>query len=321
MKKSGQWKSRLTYIIFYSMMRTLALLPLRVLYLLAEVLAFLAHDVVCYRRRVVAENLSSSFPEKGEAEIASLSKGFYRWLADYFVETAKLSGMSREEILRRMTFEGIGEINDEFAAGRSVILYLGHYCNWEWISSLPLHFPKDVESCQIYHALENEGADKAFLKLRGRFGSRNVRMEDTFRVLYTLHREGKRSVTGFIADQAPGIDNIHLWIDFLNHDTPVFTGGERMARKLHASAFYCDVSRPRRGYYHCRMIKLADDSSSLEEFDLTRRYFAHLEETIRRQPEFWLWSHRRWKRTRKDFLARYGSKGEARLRHISKVKD
>lgn len=302
----------------YLLFRIIALLPLRALYVLSDFVAWLAYGVIGYRRRVVADNLRSSFPEKSEKEIKAIAKGFYHFLADYFVETVKLSGMSRRQILRRMRFEGIEEVNAAFAKGKSIVLLLGHYGNWEWISSLPLHFPKDVASCQIYHELENADADRAFLRLRSRFGARNVRMEDTFRVLYGYKRDGMRSVTGFIADQAPGLNNTHLWVDFLNHDTPVFTGAESMGRRLGAAAFYCDVFRPKRGEYLCRMIPMSADCSKEEEFALTRDYFRLLEQTIRRRPELWLWSHRRWKRTRADFIRQYGAEGERRLRHLSK---
>ncbi|MCM1153630.1 MAG: lysophospholipid acyltransferase family protein [Muribaculum sp.] len=308
--------SALGYVAVYGLFRVMAVFPLKMLYCLSDFLSWLAGDVIGYRRKVVKENLRKSFPEKADEEISGISKRFYRYLADYFVETVKLSGMSRKEIMRRMRFEGLEAVNGSLAEGRSVVLYLGHYGNWEWISSLPLHFPPHIKSGQIYHPLENVGVDRAFLKLRGRFGARSIPMQDTFRVLYGWKQAGSPSVTGFIADQAPGLDSTHLWVDFLHHDTPVYTGPERMARRLDAAVFYCDVERPRRGEYLCRMVRLSRGAAKEEEFGLTREYFRLLESTIRRRPELWLWSHRRWKRTRADFNARFGADGALRLTHL-----
>ena len=125
--------------MMYSLVRIIARLPFAMLYLLSDILAWLACDVVRYRRKVVRENLASSFPEKDTKELRKIEKGFYRFLGDYFVETLKLSVMSPEEMSRRLKVEGIGQINEAVERGQSVSLYLGHYCNWEWISSLPLH--------------------------------------------------------------------------------------------------------------------------------------------------------------------------------------
>lgn len=301
---------------FYGMMRGLGLLPLRVLYGLGDALAWLASEVVRYRRGVVADNLRTCFPEKSVAELKKLSRAFYRYLADYFMETAKLSGMSRRQIVRRMRYDGMEAVNADLQAGRNVVLYLGHYGNWEWISSLPLHLLPEVESGQIYHPLENKGADEAFLRLRGRFGARSIPMRDTLRVLLGHKAAGRPSITGFIADQAPGYDSMHLFVDFLGRDTPAITGPEKIARKLKAAVYYCDVSRPRRGYYECRMVKMADDASALPLFELTRGYYACLDATIRRRPELWLWSHRRWKRTRRAFMDLYGDEAAERLTHL-----
>ncbi len=286
----------------WGLVRLFSFLPFRVLYLISDFLALVLHRLVRYRVGVVRGNLSSSFPDRPKAELRSIEKKFYRWLCDYCVETLKLASLSREAIERRMRFEGAEEVAAELEAGKSVSLFLGHYCNWEWVSSLPLHFPEGAKSAQIYHPLENKVSDAVFLRLRSRFGALSVAMRDTFRVLLTWQREGYASVTGYIADQVPGYAGTHYWADFLNHDTPVYSGGERMARRLRTSAWYIDMSRPRRGYYSGHFVKLADDASELPEFVVTERYFRHLEATICRTPQYWLWSHRRWKRTREEYV-------------------
>ncbi len=306
----------MTYRLLLFLLTALSWLPLRLLYIFADLLAWLAGDVVRYRRRVVADNLSSAFPERSPKEIGKISRQFYHFLADYFVETVKLLSISDAEMRRRMHFENPEILEEAIRSDRDVSVYLGHYCNWEWISSLPLHLSPDMIAGQIYHPLEDKAMDRVFLKLRGRFGAHSIPMASTLRAILTWRREGRRSIVGYIADQAPGYEGIHLFLEFLHHDTPVFTGAERISRKLHAAAFYCHVERPRRGFYTARFIPIADDTSTLPPFELTRCYYRLLEEQICRHPQYWLWSHRRWKRTRAGFEQTYGADAPSRLTHL-----
>ncbi len=303
------------YAVLLGIFFLFSLLPLRILYLISDVLAWILHSCVRYRRKVVGSNLRSSFPEKTEKEIRSITRKFYRFLTDYLVETIKLTTMSRRQMERRMRFEGIEEADKALREGRDVTLSLGHFCNWEWVSSLPLHFTPDAIGGQIYHPLENRAADRLFLRIRGRWGAVSVRLHDTLKAITRWRRSGERSIVGYIADQVPGYNGIHCWVDFLNHDTPVYSGPERIARMLDSEVFYLDMSRPGRGYYTGKFIRLTSHASSCEKFFLTREYFRLLEESIRRSPQFWLWSHRRWKRTRKDFEARFPDAAE-RLRRL-----
>lgn len=293
------------YYLLYAIFFCISLLPLWLLYLLSDALAWLAADVVRYRRRVVLANLRASFPDKSPREINRIMRGFYRFLTDYFFETVKLTTMSRRTMLRRMRFEGIEQAVDDMRRGHSVTLYLGHYCNWEWVSSLPLHFTGDAIGGQIYHPLENAAADRLFLKIRGRWGAHSIKLHETLKVVTRWIRAGQVSMIGYIADQVPGWNGIHCWVDFLHHDTPVYSGPERIARMMHSRVYYLDMHRPRRGYYVGKFVKMADDAARCEKFYLTREYFRLLEESINRAPAYWLWSHRRWKRTREQFNARF----------------
>lgn len=292
---------------------TVGSVPLRGLYVLSDVVAFLAYRVVGYRRRVVHDNLTSCFPEKDAREIREIEKEFYRFLGDYFVETLRLGVMSEEEIRLRMRFENAGEVNEVLENGGNVTLYLGHYCNWEWLSSIPLHTPPNACTGQIYHPLRSKASDYAFLKIRSHFGATSIKMADTLKTLLRWRKEGRPSITGYIADQTPKYNGIHYFADFLHHETAAYTGPERLSRMLHAAVFYCDIRRPRRGEYVCRYVKMADDAATLPQFELTRKYYGLLEGSIRRQPPYWLWSHRRWKRTREDFLREYGPEEARKL--------
>lgn len=306
---------RFTYYALSLFGNALAWLPLRALYLLSDILAWLAHSVVKYRVKVVRQNLASSFPEKSEQELREIERRFYHFLTDYFVETVKLLHADDKFMRRRLKVDGIEQINAAVRADRSCVLYLGHLCNWEWVSSLPLVIDPKASCCQIYHHLNNRGSDKFFYKLRTRFGAHNIEMEDTLRALVGFRREGRPTVTGFIADQAPML-NVHLWLDFLHHETGVFTGPERIARMLDAEVFYGHLTRPRRGYYTLKIVPITSDIKSMEQFEPTREYFRLLEQNIRECPPYWLWSHRRWKRTRAMFNEYYGPNADRRLTHL-----
>ena len=287
------------YYILFSFWYCISLLPLGILYLFSDFLYLLIYHVAHYRRKVVINNLTSSFPDKSEKEINEIAKQFYAWFCDYIVESIKLLSMSEKEAKKRMRFEGSELIRSSIDSGHSFSLYLGHYCNWEWITTLPITMGNIVQFAQIYHPLENEVMNRLFLHLRGRFGSVSVEMEKSFRTIVSWYKEKKLNGVGYIADQVPGYQSIHCWIPFLNHpDTPVFTGGERITRITESHPFYGYITRPKRGYYVCKFIPIEVDKDSKEKYLITKGYFKLLEQNINDAPQYWLWSHNRWKRTR-----------------------
>lgn len=300
------------YNIVFSLWYVMSLLPLRLLYVLSDGLFYLIYHVVKYRRPLVRKNLTDSFPEKSEDEIIRIERGYYSWFCDYIVETIKLFSMSRRQMRRRMRFNGAEKIRESFAAGRPCSVYLGHYCNWEWITSLPLHVDNGI-CAQIYHPIENKAFDSLFLKLRERFGAVSIEMDNTFRTIMSWKKGGRMNVVGYIADQVPGLHNVHCWVDFLNHDTPVFTGAERITHLTGADVFYADITRPKRGCYECNFIPIPMPEGGYEKFHFTKEYYRLLENTIRRAPQYWLWSHNRWKRTREDFNRLYSEEERKRM--------
>ncbi len=291
----------IVYHLTSVLLRLLSLLPLRLLYLVSDGLYLIIYYIVRYRRPLVRKHLSDCFPEKSTDERRAIEHGFYSWFCDYLVETVKLYTMSERQMRRRMRFVNVEQVKASVAKGRSCAVYLGHYCNWEWITSLPLAMGDAAVCGQIYHALENRAFDRLFLRLRGRFGAVSIPMAETLRRIVKYRQENKQIVIGFIADQAPFWNNIHYWTPFLHHDTPVFTGTERIARKAGFDVYYLDVRRDRRGYYTAEFKLLTSEPDSLPEFGVTELYMRALEQTIQRQPQFWLWSHNRWKRTREEW--------------------
>lgn len=286
--------------IVYALVYLISLLPLRALYLLADVLAGLMHTVIRYRRRVTRDNLTHCFPEMPMKEIRRTERRFYRFLADYFVETLKLASMSEKEMRRRMRFEGLDEVNADLRRGRCVSLFLGHYGNWEWISSMPLSLDRSAVAAQIYHKLRNEAMDRLMLEHRASHGAVNVDMYRTARYINELAQQGKVSIIGFIADQSPKKREVRHFLHFLNHDTPVLTGTEKIAKHYGFEPWFVSVRRVRRGCYEAEFVKMHDDARSLPDFELTAIYYRMLEEMIRRRPELYLWTHNRFKHARRE---------------------
>lgn len=294
--------STLLYAIFY----TFSLLPLRVHYLLSTMLYVLLRYVVRYRLKVVRRNLSTSFPEKSEQELRAIENGFYRFFCDYLVESIKLMTIRRENLMKRMVFKGVEQIDQCISEGQSVAVYLGHYCNWEWVTSLPLWITPEAKCGQIYHPIENKAFDRLFLRLRQRQGALCIPMQDTLRRILEFRRAEQPVVIGYISDQKPNWINIHHWVDFLHHDTPVLTGAERIIRKVNHAVFYLDMRRVKRGYYEAELKLIARNPNEVDaEYGVTDIYYQMLEQSIIRAPELWLWSHNRWSRTREEFNERF----------------
>ena len=287
----------------------LSLLPMWLHHLFSDVLYVLVAVIVRYRRNVIMKNLRNAYPEKTDKELKAMKRGFYRHFCDILVETVKYTTISDRNIMRRMTFKGSEQVAEILNSGQSVALLLGHYGNWEWVSSLvlslrPLLHNNSVMG-QIYHPLKNKVMNRLVLKTRGRMHSDSVAMNETLRWILGNKRDGRPTILGYINDQTPSWHNIHHWLNFLNQETPVFTGIERIVRSQQQAAVYLDVKRVGRGRYECEYHVITRDPDKLGEFELTDTYFRLLEQTINRAPQYWLWSHNRWKRTREEFERRF----------------
>ena len=256
---------------------------------------------------MVRKNLVTAFPEKSIDDIKTIERKFFHWFCDYFLEAIKLLSISEKELRRRFTIINSEEVEQCFQEGQDVAAILGHYCNWEWLSCVGMNLPPERETGLIYHPLRNKTFDYLFRKLRSHErNSHVIPKKDILRYVVTKKREGVRNICGYISDQGPKWTNIHLWLPFLHHEyTPVFTGGERIMRKMNNAVFYVEMSRPKRGYYTATYKLITREPNTLPADDITRRFFCLLEETIRQEPAFYLWSHNRWKRTKEEFDRRF----------------
>lgn len=283
------------YHLLRFLLKLLSYIPFRVLYILSDGLFCLLYYLVDYRRKVVRQNLTESFPEKSLPEIRRIEKKFYRFFADMILESCKLASVSPEEIRRRMKFTNVEAVNSMLKQGKSVSVYLGHYGNWEWVSSMPLWLENGVTGAQIYHKLRNKDMERLMLHIRGRMGAVSVDMHKTSRYITGLVNSRQVCVVGFIADQSPRWQEARHFLPFLHHKTPVLTGTEKITKHYGFEAFYLDVKRLRRGYYEAEFTQLHGNPRALPDFELTTLYFRRLEQAILRQPELYLWTHNRFK--------------------------
>ena len=301
---------KIAFWVIYGAWYGLSLLPLWLHYLFSDILFVVVAYVLRYRHRVISKNLSSAYPDKSNKELKKLRMQFYRHFCDILVETVKYTSITDKNIMRRMKFTGADKVAEILNSGQSVALLLGHYGNWEWVSSLVLWvrplITNNTVMGQIYHPLENEVMNRVVLKARSRMGSDNVSKTETLRWIIGNKRDGRPTILGYINDQVPKWENIHHWLTFLNHpDTPVFTGIERIAHSQNQAVVYVDVKRLGRGRYECEFQVITRDPSTFGEFELTDDFFRRMEQTINRAPQYWLWSHNRWKRTREEFDRRF----------------
>lgn len=285
--------------ILYVFIWLLSFLPFRMLYILADMNYVLLYYVFRYRRRVVRANLCNSFPEKSLKEIVGIERKYYKHMADLSVELYKLWHMSEASIRKRCVFRNTELPRKYFDEGRSVIGVLGHYGNWEWMSSYGL-WENDADFLALYKPIRDKVTDRMMKEIRSRFGAVLVAKDDTLRVIARYRSEGRLFLAGFIGDQTPNVHNLNFWTRFLNQDTPVLLGTEKIARKYDIPVVSVRMRKVRRGYYEVEFVDVCPHPAELEPGVLTEKHTRLLESFIREEPQYWLWSHKRWKHRREE---------------------
>ena len=291
---------KMMYDIVGFLLKSLARLPLGVLYIFSDIIGFILCHIIRYRRKVIISNLTACYPEKNRHQINNIADEFYHRLSDYFFETVKLLHISDREMEKRMKFENLDLIESILRDGRSVTIYFSHCFNWEWAPSTTLYLSPEIDGkkmkfCQIYRPLRNVWFDSLMLQIRSRFGSISIQKDRTVRDLLSIYRKGGLTVTGFMSDQRPRkSDPVHI-ISFLRRPTAVITGTATLACRMSTGVVYWDIIHERRGHYRIITRPIAFNASSMTPEEVTDKYFKLLEQTIDRDPANWLWSHNRWK--------------------------
>lgn len=274
----------------------LSRLPFGLLYLLADVLFFVAYYIIGYRKTVVLDNLQKSFPEKSEKEIKQIQKKFYRHLANLIIEVLKTLGMSTEEMKKRAKMVNPELLANPLKEGKSIIVLTAHQGNWEWLlCSASFQLPALVLA--VYKPLSNDFFDKLMKKVRARFKTTVVPMNSVLRKIVEHKKEAK--ILAMVADQSPAGDEKNYWTDFLHQDTAFFVGGEKIATRMEYAVYFAKMTKIKRGYYEISFEEIAlPPFQDLEENTVIASYAQKLEKQIQAQPPTWLWSHKRWKHKR-----------------------
>lgn len=289
MKKKG-------YYLLKSITWIIHLFPLRASYFFSDLFYFFVYYIFRYRRTVVAKNLSNSFPEKTQKERTSIAKKYYQNICDIFVETLYLDRMTLSEGKNCTKYINPELLNFYLDQGRQVVTFLGHCNNWEWYCNLPLYAS---ERCYgVYKTLTNTAFERFFLNLRSRFGLILVERAAIFRQLVNDHQKGIPSFSSFLFDQTPRGTELHHWVRFLNQDTPVVLGAEKIAQKLDTVVLFLHSRKIKRGSYEVKFTLVTDHAGACPKFEITNKCMMLLEQQIKANPESWLWSHKRWKHKR-----------------------
>ncbi len=287
---------KVVYFLFRCFARLISLLPFPILYLLSDCLAFKLEYVFRYRKRVIDNNLKNAFPKLTEQERKRIRKQYYRHIADLVMEVIKTGGMKQASFHKRFRILNTALLESYLSKKQSVIIATGHLGNWEWFGVYMSTFPQ-YNPWAVVKPLSDKFFEQYLNSLRLKFADKGlIDFRKAFREMVKMKAEP--SIYLIAGDQTPTKDEINYWINFLNQDTAVFLGIEKIARSLGHAVLFMDLYRVKRGYYEASLQVITETPAQTEEFEITRAHVKMLEQAIIDRPYNWLWSHRRWKHSR-----------------------
>ncbi len=281
---------------------SLSILPFPVLYGLSDMLYPVLYYVVGYRKRVVMENLRNAFPEKSEQERRAIARKFYRHFTDIMFEVIKMRTISRRGLRNRIQYSNPELLLDYHLRGLGLIGMLAHYNNWEWTVAISDSAPQ--QAMAVYKPLHNKYFDRFMKKARERHGVELITMRGTLRRVLQDQQEGRLAGYGLISDQSPVWEEIQYWSPFMNQLTPWFMGAEKLALKTGLPVVYYSMRKVGRGRYVIDLVPLCEKPEATGPHEITDLFIRALERSIREHPQYWLWTHRRWKLTPKKLAER-----------------
>jgi len=283
----------LIYILVYPLIWIISILPFRILYFVSDIFYILVFYIIGYRKTVVLNNLKLAFPNKTEQELLRLRKKFYHHFVDIFMEMIKSFTISEKEINNRYAYTNTDFLNTLFKDRKSVILISSHYANWEWILNLSEHVK--YKCVGAYTKIANPYFNRAVLKSRGRFGVELVQTSKTVRAMINFKKENVQAIYGLLSDQSPQIEKTLYWGEFLGARVPIHTGGEILAKKFDMNMVFMDTKKLKRGHYESTFSLISNETKKHANFQLTDLFIEKMEDQIKRQPEFYFWTHKRFK--------------------------
>lgn len=289
----------LIFKVLYSLLWLVTRLPIEVLYGFSFLIFPFVYYIFPYRKKIVFRNLEKSFPKWDKRKIRKTARSFYFHFCISMIESLYTGVLSPAAFRKRYHVKNPEIINQFYRQGKSVSLMMAHYANWEWSVSLQLHV--NHQTLPIYKPLHNSYIDKKVKADRSRFGMRPVPMEKILRTLYEYQAKNIPTLTYFIADQRPLMAKIQHWTSFLNQDTPVVMGPEKIARKFDHAVLFLKITPKKLGHYELEFIPMFENANQAGEYQIIEKYHKLLEEIIREKPEYWLWTHNRWKHKKENY--------------------
>lgn len=283
----------LAYIIIYPILWLISILPFKLLYAVSDGLFILLYHVIGYRKKVVKENLRLAFPNKPDAELNRIRKKFYHHLCDMILESIKSMTISEAEMRKHFTFTNIELIQDLEQQKRSVALMCAHYGSWEWIFILQTYV--NMRGYAIYKRITNTYFDKLVKRIRAKYNSHLITTKETISAITASKKRGEVALCGFASDQSPKAEKAFHWKAFMGIKVPVHTGAEMLAKKLDMSVVFFSVKRLKRGYYETTFKTLAHNPNDYPDYEITDMFLELVEQQIHEAPEYYLWTHKRWK--------------------------
>ncbi|MBL0738411.1 lysophospholipid acyltransferase family protein [Flavobacterium sp. GN10] len=283
----------LVYILAYPLLWLISILPFPIFYLFSDFVCFLVYRVIGYRKKVVRENLALTLPHLNDAERKVIEKKFYKHMCDLFLEMVKTMSMSPEEMEGRFHVTNIDLVLDYAKRGKSVILVASHYASYEWL--LTINPKLGFQGVAVYKRLANPYFDRLIRKIRSKYNTEMIETRKAIPTMAKNQREGILSLYGLASDQSPKMERIFHSMKFMGVEVPVHTGAETLAKKYDLAVLFVEVKKVRRGYYEATFIPLADNPKEFENFKITEMYLKEVEKQILEAPEFYLWTHKRWK--------------------------
>jgi len=283
----------LAYVIIYPFLWLISILPFRLLYAFSDFLFVSIYYIIGYRKKIVKNNLNLVFPEKSDQEIKTISKKFYHHLCDMMVESIKSMTISEAAMRKHFVFTNVDEIKKFEEQNKSVVLMCGHYANFEWIFILQRY--TNFKGYAIYKRLANKYFDRLIKRIRARYNSYLITTKESIPVLIKAKQNGELTMNGFASDQSPKLNKAFHWNNFMGIKVPVHTGAEMLAKKLDMAVVFFGVQKVKRGHYETTFTTLAENANDFEDYQITDAFIKLVEKQIYEAPEYYLWTHKRWK--------------------------
>lgn len=285
----------LVYILVYPFLWLISMLPFRLLYAFSDLLYFWIYIVFGYRKKVVKENLRLVFPNRATAEINSITTKFYHHLCDMIVEAIKSLTISEKEMKAHFKFSNVELLNDIAKMNKSTILMSAHYGSWEWIFILNRFLDKNTKAYAVYKRLGNPYFDRLVKRIRAKYNSDLITTKEAVLTLMRAKAQGKLTISGFVSDQTAKPNNALHWGKFMGYTVPMHTGAEILAKRLDMAVVFFSVKRLKRGYYETTFQTITLEPKTFKNYEITDLFFRLVEKQITEAPEYYLWTHKRWK--------------------------